>query len=71
MCSQKAVFQELYGGKTEISRQASEVLLGVNGSIGGNDCQYRGRKIWGGGGRKDVCMEIERCGIVVPVFGAC
>ena len=57
MPSQTTVFQDLYSGKTEISRQVSKVLLGVNRRIGGNDCQYRGRKLWGH--RKDVSMEIQ------------
>ena len=34
------------------------VLLGVSRRTVGNDCQYRGRKIWGGGLRKDVSREI-------------
>ena len=66
---QTTVFQELYGGKTEISRQVSKVILVVNRRIGGNDCGYRGRKLWGH--RKDLSMEIECFGIVIPVFGGC
>ena len=54
MRSQTTVFQELYGGKTAISRQVSKVLLGVNRRTGGNDCQYGGRKIWER--RKDVSI---------------
>ena len=52
MRSQKTVFQELYGGKTDISRQLSEVLLGANRRIGGNDFTVNTEEGKYGGGEK-------------------
>ena len=37
--------------------------------IGGNDCQYKGRKIWRL--RKDLSLDIECFAMVVPVFASC
>ena len=69
MCSQATVFQELYGGKTEISRQVSKCsLVSLEGlevmTVNIEEGKYRGGEIC-------VYRDTEWFGIVVPVFGGC